>query len=153
MRMAVDSLQPVHGDLVTVLATLRYRMQPRLAAAGLDVEWDVVNLPVLNDLSPHAVLQVQRILLEAVTNVLKHARASKLVVTVRVDHGGGSPVVRLTLSDNGVGLRDGGQPPLGQGLANMRLRAETIGARLEVAAADGGGTQVRLDWPVSAAAH
>jgi two-component sensor histidine kinase len=47
-----------------------------------------VNLPVLNDLSPHAVLQVQRILLEAVTNVLKHARASKLVVTVRVDHGG-----------------------------------------------------------------
>ena len=35
MRMAVDSLQPVHGDLVTVLATLRYRLQPRLDAAGI----------------------------------------------------------------------------------------------------------------------
>jgi len=148
MRMAVDSLQPVHGDLVTMLATLRYRMQPRLAAAGLDVEWDVVNLPVLNELSPHAVLQVQRILLEAVTNALKHARASKLVVTVRVDESEATPVVRLCLSDNGVGLPADPAVSRGQGLANMRMRAQAIGASLQVATAAGGGTQVLLAWPV-----
>ena len=34
----LDALQPVHGDLATVLATLRYRMQPRLDAAAIEIE-------------------------------------------------------------------------------------------------------------------
>jgi signal transduction histidine kinase len=76
MRMAVDSLQPMHDDFVSVLAMLRYRLQPRLQAAGIEVVWDVAELPPLRQLSPQAVLQVQRILLEAFTNVLKHAHAS-----------------------------------------------------------------------------
>jgi signal transduction histidine kinase len=63
LRMAVDALQPVHGDLTTVLATLRYRLQPRLQAAGIRVVWDVVALPLLDSLTPQVVLQVQRILL------------------------------------------------------------------------------------------
>ena len=60
MRMAVDAWQPAHDDLVTVLATLRYRLQPRLQAAGIEVVWDVPELPALRQLAPHEVLQVQR---------------------------------------------------------------------------------------------
>lgn len=149
MRMAVDSLQPVHGDLIAVLATLRYRLQPRLQAAGVQVRWDVSQLPPLPQLSPQSVLQVQRILLEAFTNVLKHACASEVAVQARWEpgEGGDTPAVVLSLTDNGVGLP--GEPVVGgHGVANMQSRAAAIGAVLRVEAAEGGGTRVVLHWPL-----
>ena len=151
MRMAVDSLQPVHGDLGTVLGTLRYRLQPRLHAAGIAVRWDVEQLPPLAHLSPHSVWQVQRILMEALTNVLKHARASEVTVQARW-RGGAAPAVSLLLSDDGVGLHHGhgdDDAMHGHGLANMRSRAAAIGARLRVEAGAGGGTRVALVLPLT----
>ncbi len=149
MRMAVDSLQPVHGDLIAVLATLRYRLQPRLQAAGVQVLWDVSQLPPLPQLSPQSVLQVQRILLEAFTNVLKHARATEVAVQARWEPGeeGATPAVVLSLTDNGVGLpRE--QIVGGHGVANMQSRATAIGAVLRLEAAAAGGTRVALHWPI-----
>jgi signal transduction histidine kinase len=146
MRMAVDSLQPVHGDLIAVLATLRYRLHPRLQAAGVQVRWDVSQLPQLPQLSPQSVLQVQRILLEGFTNVLKHARATEVAVQARWE----DEAVVLSLTDNGVGLPDapsGG----GHGVANMQSRAASIGATLHVEPAEGGGTRVALHWPITPA--
>jgi hypothetical protein len=149
MRMAVDSLQPVHSDLTTVLATLRYRLQPRLQGAGVAVVWDVAPLPALAHLSPQEILQVQRILLEAFTNVLKHASATEVVMQARwLD--GEDTAVMLRLSDNGVGLPRpaDGEKPRGHGVPNMQARASAIGASLRVEAAPGGGTSVVLIWPV-----
>ena len=151
MRMAVDSLQPVHDDLVTVLATLRYRLQPRLQAAGIEVVWDVAELPALRQLSPHVVLHVQRILMDAFTNVLKHAHASQVIVQARW-HDGAPPRVTLQITDDGVGRRAGadaiGASPQGCGIDNMRARAVAIGATLRVEQPAGGGVCVALDWPV-----
>jgi len=149
MRMAVDSLQPVHSDLTTVLATLRYRLQPRLQGAGVAVVWDVTPLPALAHLSPQEILQVQRILLEAFTNVLKHASATEVVMQARwLD--GEDTAVMLRLSDNGVGLPRpaDGEPRRGHGVPNMQARANAIGASLRVEAVPGGGTSVVLVWPV-----
>lgn len=147
LRMAVDSLQPVHGDLTTVLATLRYRLQPRLQAAGLQIVWDVVRLPLLDNLSPQAVLQVQRILLEALTNVIRHAQASSVTVRARLVQAQSS-CLAFEVIDNGVGI-PADRVPLGQGLRNMQVRAQAIGARLRVAAAPAGGTCVVLEWPLA----
>ena len=151
MRLAVDSLQPVHSDLATVLATLRYRLQPRLKAAGIEVLWDVDRLPPLPQLSPESVLQVQRILLEAFTNVLKHARATQVVMHAHCSDGA-APVIELRLSDNGVGLAPSDPSPNpGRGVANMRTRAEAIGARLWLEPGAGRGAAVVLEWPVGTA--
>lgn len=150
MRMAVDSLQPVHGDLVAVLATLRYRLQPRLAAAGVQVRWDVSQLPTLPQLSPQSVLQVQRILLEGFTNVLKHARATEVAVQAQLVDAEEGAAIELSLTDNGVGLpeqREGA----GHGVANMQSRAASIGAVLRVEPGVEGGTAVVLHWPLQAA--
>lgn len=144
LRMAVDAMQTVDGDLATVLATLRYRLQPRLAAAGIQIDWQVDELPTLDGLTPHMVLQIQRILLEAFTNVLRHARASRVRVSAHHHQGeGGPPCLVLEITDNGVGL-PGGQAPGGQGLSNMRARAQAIGALLDITAPAEGGTNVRL---------
>lgn len=152
MRMAVDSLQPVHNDLTTVLATLRYRLQSRLAAAGISVGWEVEALPPLAQLTPQSVLQLQRMLLEAFTNVLKHARATRVTVQARwLD---GPPArVQLRLLDDGIGLPaaattgDDG-PPRGHGVDNMRTRAASIGATLQLGPGpDGRGTCVTIELP------
>ncbi len=151
MRMAVDSLQPANDDLATVLATLRYRLQPRLQAAGIGVVWEVAELPELRELSPHVVMHVQRILLEAFTNVLKHARATRIVVRARMNEEGS--VVTLQIADNGIGLR--GQALSGparrrggRGIDNMRSRAAAIGARFRVHEAPGDGVCITLDLDV-----
>ena len=155
MRMAVDSLQPVHGDLVTVLATLRYRLQPRLQAAGIEVVWDVDELPALRHLAPHAVLQVQRILLEAFTNVLKHAHATQVTVRARRRDAEAAWVV-LQIADNGVGLTANADARMalrhGHGIDNMRARAASIGALISVAQAAGGGVCVMLEWRIESVA-
>jgi signal transduction histidine kinase len=152
MRMAIDSMQPANDDLTTVLATLRYRLQSRLEAAGIEVKWDVVDLPELRELSPNVVMHVQRILLEAFTNVLKHARATQIVVQSR--RGGDAPMAVIEIADNGVGLRhrarraDPGPRDGGQGLANMHFRARAIGATLHIDEPAQGGTRVTLAFPL-----
>ena len=148
MRMAVDSLQPMHDDLTTVLATLRYRLQPRLDAAGIELVWDVALIPTLAPFAAQAALQLQRILLEAFTNVLKHAAATRIVMHVGWHGEQTPPLVRIVLTDNGRGLQ-ANERPGGHGLANMRSRAQAIGARLQIERADAqaGGTRVSLDWP------
>lgn len=154
MRLAVDSMQIGDGDLTTALATLRYRVQPRLQAAGLALHWDVHELPALPGMTPTTVLQVQRIVLEALTNVLKHARARSVRVQCRADTlapqaSAPGPGILLEVDDDGVGLPDpapDGVAP-GQGMASMQARAASIGASLSVTAGDGGGVRVRLRWP------
>jgi hypothetical protein len=151
MRMAVDSLQPMQGDLTTVLAMLRYRLQPRLQAARLEVAWEVDEFPPLADLSPHAILQIQRLLLEAFTNVLKHARATRVRLRAQW-RDSPAPVVRLQVCDDGIGVPPGAPAgaPYGRGVASMRSRAAAIGAVLRIEAGDEGGTCVDVEWPVAA---
>jgi signal transduction histidine kinase len=142
LRMAVDSLQPVNGDLTTVLATLRYRLQPRLEAAGLQVEWAVEALPEMRSLTPTTVLNVQRILLEAFTNVLKHAGASMVRVTARyVDT---PDRLELEVQDDGTGIPEARSRISGHGLGNMRARAQSISASISIEPAKPHGTCVKL---------
>ncbi|MEJ8810668.1 ATP-binding protein [Variovorax ureilyticus] len=148
MRMSVDSLQPANDDLATVLATLRYRLQSRLEAAGIGVVWDVAELPELRELSPNMVMHVQRIVLEAFTNVLKHARATRIIVRARLADDGSAAT--LQIADNGVGLRGNpaaagaGRRRGGRGLDNMRSRARAIGAKFHIDQPAEGGTCISL---------
>lgn len=135
MRLTIDSLQPDDSDLVSLLGNLRYRLEPRLLAAGIELDWRVSDLPPLEHAGPHASLQVLRIVQEAFTNVLKHARASRVTVETQNDSSG----ARLAITDNGCGTdRTGGNRNPGRGLANMRQRARSIGAELDIRSEEGG---------------
>jgi signal transduction histidine kinase len=145
LRLVIDSLEPVENDLLAVLATIRARLEPRLARHGLHFDWQVADLPPLPGFGPEGVLQALRIVQEAITNVIKHAHAT----TIRVRTGeepdiDGTPGVFVEISDDGTGLR----PPMtpGRGVANMRRRAERLGGRIGFAS-DAMGTTVRLWLP------
>ena len=68
------------------------------------------------------------LLREALTNVEKHARGTRVVVTVSVDET--SCVLRV--QDDGVGLGPASASPRGFGLVNLRRRAEKLGGSLTI---------------------
>ncbi|MEY4294486.1 MAG: hypothetical protein RLY82_174 [Pseudomonadota bacterium] len=130
LRIAVDAIQPVNGNLAAVLATLRHRLQPRLDAAGLRLVWRVDDLPRLESLTPAMIQHIQRIVMEAFSNVLQYAKATTVTVTASLIEI--PPSIQICIADDGIGLQQ--QANLGQGLASMRLRAQAIGAQLDTRA-------------------
>jgi signal transduction histidine kinase len=141
LRLTIDSLESTENDLLTVLGNFRYRLEPRLKSSGIQLDWQVRDLPKLACLTPQNVLHILRILQEAFTNVLKHARAN----TVKVDTGiAGTPAqVYVSVTDNGIGLSNEHR---GHGLANMRRRAQAIGGTLDIVSA-ATGTMITLSLP------
>jgi signal transduction histidine kinase len=143
MRIAIDAMQPHEGDLAAVLGNLRYRLHDMIQTTGISMTWEVDELPLINELKPSTVFAIQRILLETITNALKHADARQLRV---IAHTQGEACVEIRIEDNGRGF-DPSQPATGLGLTNMRARAEQIGATLNIASQSGTGTVVRLTIP------
>ncbi len=92
-----------------------------------------------------------RIVLEAVTNVARHAGASRCTVAVTVTDGS----LCLAVTDNGCGLPPAGQPPghrpQGLGLRSMAERATELGGQCTVGAARDRGTRVAAAIPLGPA--
>ncbi len=83
------------------------------------------------------------ILAEAMANVLRHARASRCWVTLRV----GDDALHMTIADDGQGLPARMRP--GVGVGSMRERAAEIGGSCEMQPRNGGGTEVVVCLPVT----
>ncbi len=148
MRLAIDALAAEDSDLLAALGNMRFRMEPRLKAAGIDLQWDARNLPEEVDLDPNAVLPVLRITQEALTNAIKHSRARMVRVTLALDHDGDSQWLSIRVTDNGRGLAAGTGSGNGRGMLNMRNRAQRIGAFLKVESVPGAGTMIMVRLPL-----
>jgi signal transduction histidine kinase len=85
-----------------------------------------------------------RIAQEAIHNVVKHASAKR--VKVSIEHDG--PQVRLAVEDDGIGFDPGAAGPGTLGLAGMRHRAERLGGSFSVESAPGRGSRVEVVVPV-----
>lgn len=142
MRLAIDALASEDAGLLSALGNLRFRMEPRLRAAGIELAWDARGLPEEIDINPDAVLPILRIVQEALTNALKHSRARAVHVVLAMDHGGDSQWLNIRVTDNGRGIAE--ERVGGRGLSNMRNRAGRIGAQLKLKTVPGAGTMVQL---------
>jgi signal transduction histidine kinase len=143
LKLTVDSLQPVNGDLTTVIANLRYRLGPRLEKAGLKFDWQVGDLPRLDYLTPQDVLQIQRIAQEAFVNILRRATADTVTVVTGVAPSGEALFVEIR--DNGRDDRIARMLEE-QTTDGMRHRAAAIGGDIDCSI-DSGGYAVRLTLP------
>jgi signal transduction histidine kinase len=142
LRLTIDSLEPTENDLLPVLGNFRYRIEQRLKGRGIELDWQVNELPRFSNLTAQSVLHVLRILQEAFANVLKHAQASAVKVTTGVDASGGNAYIRL--HDNGIGFVG---DRAGYGLRNMRQRARMLGGDLDIQSSSV-GTTLNLLLPV-----
>ena len=78
---------------------------------------------------------------EALNNVLKHARATEVRVSLAAENG----KLAITINDNGTGFSRDQERSSGDGLRNMKQRLEQIGGQLAVESSPGQGTTVRME--------
>ncbi|MEZ2297834.1 ATP-binding protein [Variovorax sp. RCC_210] len=127
LKLAIDSMESVDADLLLLLATLRFRLAPRIESAGIALQWDVQPVPALPWLDPGSALHILRIMQECVANVLRHTRAT----TIRFSTATGGQGVCVMIEDNGAGfvLEEALQRG-GRGLRNQQRRALAIGGHV-----------------------
>lgn len=135
LKLAIDSMESVEADLLLLLATLRFRLEPRLESTGIALLWQVANVPALDWLDPKNALHILRILQEVFTNIIKHTHATEIRVATRVD----GDYVLVTVTDNGQGFAvESALKSGGKGLSNQMSRAESIGAEVSWDSNDAG---------------
>jgi signal transduction histidine kinase len=88
-----------------------------------------------------------RIVQEALTNVARHANASRVTIFLRAENGN----IRLTLSDNGRGLPQTAAEHTGMGLTGMRARARSAGGDCTIVSTTGGGVTIDVTAPMERA--
>jgi signal transduction histidine kinase len=146
LKLSIDALSLQAGDVEGLLASWRFRLAPRLKAAGIELVWDVERLPPWPQGHSPELRQLQYILFEGLSNVLQHSGANRLVLSARdLGHH-----IRVSLIDNGQGWQSTG-PYEGQGLQTMRSRAVAIGATMAFLPASNGGLELRLSLPLQGA--
>lgn len=129
------------GDLRSALETLVSRQPPGAPAIRLEADKDLPALP------PLTVHQLRMIAQEAVTNVLKHARATHIVLRLHrePDH------LLLTITDDGVGFEPDAIThgnPGHFGCMGIRERSRKIGATVLWQRLPTGGTEVKINLPL-----
>ncbi|HZC70345.1 MAG TPA: GAF domain-containing protein [Jatrophihabitans sp.] len=136
IRRIRTSIFELRGTLATMSEGLRQRvlevasdLTPALGFAPHVAFAGVVDVRVEDEMMQDVVACVR----ETLTNVAKHARATSAVVDVSLAH----DVLTVTVSDNGVGLRDSTRS---SGTANLRARAEKWGGSFELMPGTSGGT-------------
>lgn len=138
LKLSIDSMNLPSGDVTALLANLRYRLGPRFAAMGMELQWDVDALPTCDKLDAGGMAELQFILFEAMANVQQHARAPTMRIEAHAapssDAAGQNRMV-VRVIDDGCGF-DPGQGR-GNGLRVMHERAKAIGASLNIASQPG----------------
>jgi signal transduction histidine kinase len=144
MRLALEALGSSEDRFLDAIADFRFRWERQLDAAGVRSTWRIEAADEALKFTPRTTLQYLRIIQEALTNILKHARAT----LVQVQIVGEGDALRIHIEDDGIGM-DGAGNDAGHGLRNMRRRADLLGATLKIDSAPG-GTCVEVRVPLTA---
>jgi two-component system NarL family sensor kinase len=144
-------LRPALLDTLGLPAALQHLAAEVGQASGVAIAAPVHGAP--RPLPDVVVTVLFRIAQEALTNIVKHARAARVELALEFAGDGG---LSLALTDDGEGFdvlavqRD---PRRGLGLRSMRERLAAVGGRLEIESSPGHGVQLRAALPASALAR
>lgn len=97
----------------------------------------------LSDLDANTAVFLYRMYQESMNNVISHAKASTVTVSLTQQQQG----IQLLIHDNGIGF-DTGEGREGNGLVNLRKRAKSIGANLNIESKKDQGTKVLINLPL-----
>jgi signal transduction histidine kinase len=106
-----------------------------------------VDHPEVIRFSSQVEIQLIRIIHEALTNIVKHAHATKAKITIENDN----DTAAITIEDDGKGFCEGKspEPSLHFGLQTMKDRAESVGGGLSVCSSPGRGTRLTIQLPLA----
>lgn len=152
VRQSVSALRPTdltRSTLSEALARLVREFESVLPETEIVLDAEAED--DINHLAPELRVTLYRCVQEALTNVRKHAQATKALVRLRMD----DAQVELTVLDNGQQIADGAdETPSGFGLQGIRERIALVGGSVAAGPEPGGGwrVEVALPTPVSEAA-
>ena len=139
LRRNIGELHTTTSPESLVLALRHLAEDPRFQSM-VDVTLDL-DLPETDRLSPDRTEHVLAIVTEALSNVVRHARARQVALHAeRIDGR-----LRLSIQDDGIGLP--ANAIAGHGLHNMHDRARLLNGQIDIAGLNGKGTRVQLDIP------
>lgn len=91
-------------------------------------------------INPHKEIILFRIVQEALNNITKHAAATRVQINLSYEE----DILKILIQDNGKGFNLEQVDVAGIGLLNMRTRAQTIGASLQILSAEHIGTEIEI---------
>jgi two-component system NarL family sensor kinase len=139
-RLVYDLRPPALDELGLVRAIKQDAPQVSNLYIRFDTPGEILELPAAVDVAAY------RIIHEALNNCVRHARASRVTVRMKVgEH------LDLSIEDNGVGLPESYRP--GVGLSSMRERAEELGGTFDISWTKGEGTKIHVRLPLEESEH
>jgi len=157
----LNSMKRLIAQLFQLVRDVATALRPPILDAGIAsaIEWQArrfearthipclvqvpENLPALSDAKA---IGLFRILQEALTNVMRHAQAHTVELTLSVE----GADLRLTISDDGVGFVETQGRPVSFGVVGMRERVLMMGGQLSLHSEPGEGTTLSVTVPLDA---
>ena len=141
MEALLDELQAAPMENTGLVEALKKQCEALALRTGADVRFEPGTLPA-QGMPPGAHEAIYRVAQEALANVARHARATRVTVSAHAYPGR----FELRIADDGRGF-DAMTGRRGMGISNMETRAAGVGGRVSVASASS-GTEVLLSIPV-----
>ena len=140
MRLLLYELRPADLEQEGLARAIRLRLDTVERRVGLQLDVQMDELPPLQ---PRTEVELHHLIAEALSNVVKHAAASRLALHLKC----GDSHVHLKVADDGRGF-DPAQGGGGLGLRNMRERVARLQGEITIQSAPGSGTQIDVVVPL-----
>lgn len=140
MRALLLHLRPAALKDKTLRQGMEQLLEELRQKVPLDISWRMDDVDLERGIEDH----LFRILQEAVSNTLRHAKASTLDILLLERDG----FVILRMMDDGVGFDVAESMPGSYGLQNMRERAEEVGGQVKIISIPGKGTRLEVKVPI-----
>jgi signal transduction histidine kinase len=146
MRLLVYELRPLALEQAGLAAALQNRLDAVEKRAGVEAQ---LRVSLEADLPPHIENGLYRIAQEALNNSLKHAEATKVFVSLKMQEGN----VELEIADNGKGFdMEAIQDQGGMGMVSIRERVQALHGEYSITSKPNEGTQVWVRVPLNPSA-
>jgi signal transduction histidine kinase len=148
-RLIINSLNVNANNLDAIMADFKYRLDKRIKSLSISLHWQIDPKADQITLQPQQALHLLRILQEATTNIIKHADATRISISLQSDGDG----VQLMICDNGncrlLGRHDydASVSSEGYGLTNMQWRARQLKGTISFLNNEPSGLCVKLILP------
>ncbi len=146
MNDIVWSVNSANDTMADLLHRMRAYARPMCEAAGIELHFDLPQELLVQQLGMVQRKSLYLIFKEAINNAVRHADCARINVSLRA----AASAVELVVSDDGTGMRAEAlrnEQLGGNGLGNMRRRAEEVGGTLDVSSNEQPGTRITFHCP------
>ena len=165
LRVMMDGTESFDGTLAELFGHVRYRAETRLQRHAIRLAWDCrLSNATEAKVNPISALNLQRVMFELCTNIIKHAKASCVSVDIQlVNKSGITSELQIVMVDDGIGIQpEGGKnstnattnvsvnaPLSGAGTLSVKRRVAELNAKYQVLPSTSGGMHHVLNIPIT----